>query len=1335
MRKRPLSDWKFWALVLFCVVLFPWSDRLSLPADEGTRKNDLKQIETPEALLNRALARPARFEFVEAPLTDVLEYLKDEYQIPITLDKRGLEDEGIDSATPITMNLSGVSLRAGLESILEPLGLAWAVRKEMLTISTQVRVDEWLETRIYDVRDLLLSDGEPFVDESSYDYNSLYEVLLLCLPLQNFDDGRVGGFAEFHGMIVVSQPQYVLREIEQTLQQLRQVRRQQQAMAAQRSTGDAPAADPWLVRVYPLPRLELEGEGPEDSGQGPAQNKRAGDSGDRVGGIVRSAQAKAQSSYSKELVALLPRMIAPESWSKSPAEIRPVANTLVVNQRLSVHRKLKRLLDRLDSVSMSQRNLFLEDARSFAGGGFFQIPVGAVAAPAQAVPAQEQAPAPRVVAAVVPAAEQTQPALRIEAAHSARVVASARPAAELTPRRKTELAIRQALGRPATLEVLETPLEEVLGFLSKRYAVPIVLDYPSLENDGIDPHLPVTSNVSNVRLANLLDLTLDGLNCGWLIRDQAVVVTSQSVARSTLLTRAYPVGEVLKRDGESFDPNDADVASLEHLVRSSVDPESWYPRGGMADLAVVDDVLLVSQSHASHEEIERLLADVSRRQNARPRTTRTADPQAMSVRTYSLAQLDPVGMNLNLAASPGWVLNNLQWGEEAAPEGVPSSAQRLHAARLDAARYDRLLERRMAFAQQLAQALPELISPRSWRPAGGAGEAAGLPGVLIIRQSSEVHAQLREQFRKWEHELNPFADERALGGGFFFQIAAQAQQQAPPETPKPAEGTEPVLSQPAAPPTAEAELPPSKGSAAAQARLKGLLEKKASLKLEETPLADVLELLDSKHGLPLKMDEREIQDHGVSLDVTVSLDLKDAALESVLEQILEPLQLDWHFRDETLWITSASSSKVLVRKLYPVRDLLLNDPQRVVESDSRPLAELLMMSVARSSWQVTGGQASVKGLGDMLVVSQSRRGHQQVARFLEDLRRARRTEPGKYEVPPDDPLLSKSVKLEVKGMPLSRAAVRLAEVAGVPVALDRKGFETAGLDPDHAVTMRASDLELRSLLNLMLEPLGLSWQLKGKLILIQPRMMAPHESRIYNVRHLLRPRADGRDYDYDALCEALRSTVAAGEWVESGGQGDLNRFQGLLIVSHEPRVHTEIRELLEEIARLSEKQRAEAGLPPAVVRELDAVRPRPDEEQPMTVVLYPLTRTAQNNPESQVQTLLNQLQAQLQGQAPPDAKTAIALVEQLLKALEIEQQKSTSESEKVAKTTKTLVEILPVSIAPKSWKGAGGTGQVHALPDAIIVRQNAEGHTQVRALLEKMGFDPALGEQIGPFAR
>jgi|GEM_PF-3484379 len=1330
MRKRPLSDWKLWALLLFCLVLFPWSDRVSLPADEGSRKNDLKQIETPEARLNRALARPARFEFVEAPLTDVLEYLKDEYQIPITLDKRGLENEGIDSATPITMNLSGVSLRAGLESILEPLGLAWAVRKEMLTISTQVRIDEWLETRIYDVRDLLLSDGEPFVDESSYDYDSLYEVLLLCLPLQNFDDGQVGGFAEFHGMIVVSQPQYVLREIEQILQQLRQVRRQQQAMAAQRSTGDSPSADPWLVRVYPLPRLEPEGERLENSSQGSALSKPAGDSG--VAEIVRSAQAKAQSSYSKELVGLLPRMIAPESWSKSPAEIRSVANTLVVNQRLSVHRKLKRLLDRLDSVSMSQRNLFLEDARSFVGGGFFQIPVGAVAAPAQ-----DQAP--RVVAAVAPAAEQPQPALRIQAAPWARVATTTRPATELTRRRKTELAIRQALGRPAALEVLETPLEEVLAFLSKRYAVPIVLDYPSLENDGVDPHVPVTSDVSNVRLSNLLDLTLDGLNCGWLIRDQAVVVTSQSVARSTLLTRAYPVGEMLKRDGESFPPHDADVASLEHLVRSSVDPESWHPRGGMADLAVVDDVLLVSQSHASHEEIERLLADVSRRQNARPRTTHAADPLAMSVRTYSLAQLDPAGMNLNLAASPGWVLNNLQWGEEAAPEGVPSSAQRLHAARLDAGRYDRLLERRLAFAQQLALALPELVAPRSWKSGGGLGEAAGLPGVLVVLQSSAVHAQLREQFRKWEHDLNPFADERALGGGFFFQIAAQAQQQAAPETPKAVEGTGPALSPPAANPAvnpgAEAELPTTRRNAAAQARLKGLLEKKAGFKLEEKPLAEVLELLESKHGLPLKMDEREIQDHGLSLDVTVSLDLSDAAIESVLEQILEPLQLDWYFRDETLWITSASSTKVLVRKLYPVRDLLLHDPQRDVEADSRPMAELLMMSVAQTSWQVTGGQASVKGLADMLVVSQSRRGHQQVARFLEDLRRARRSEPGKYEVPLDDPLLSKSVKLEVKGMPLSRVAVRLAEMAGVPVALDRKGFETAGLDPDQAVTMRASDLELRSLLNLMLEPLGLSWQLKGKLILIQPRMMAPHETRIYNVRHLLRPRADGRDYDYDALCEALRSTVAAGEWNEGGGQGSLNRFQGLLIVSHEPRVHTEIRELLEEIARLTDKQRAEAGLPPAVVRELDAVRARPDDEQPMTVVLYPLTRTAQNNPESQVQTLLNQLQAQLQGQAPPDAKTAIALVEQLLKALEIEQQKSTTESEKVAKTTKTLVEILPVSIAPKSWKAAGGAGQVHALPDAIIVRQNAEGHTQVRALLEKMGFDPALGEQIGPFAR
>jgi hypothetical protein len=154
------------ACALLCVVVFPWPHRADLPAAEGTRSNDLKAIETPEVLLGRALARPARFEFIETPLNDVLEFLKDEHEVPITLDKRALEDEGIDAATPINMNVANVSLKAGLEMMLEPLALTWVIRKEVLTITTVVQAESWLETRIYDVRDLLLAEGEPFVDES-----------------------------------------------------------------------------------------------------------------------------------------------------------------------------------------------------------------------------------------------------------------------------------------------------------------------------------------------------------------------------------------------------------------------------------------------------------------------------------------------------------------------------------------------------------------------------------------------------------------------------------------------------------------------------------------------------------------------------------------------------------------------------------------------------------------------------------------------------------------------------------------------------------------------------------------------------------------------------------------------------------------------------------------------------------------------------------------------------------------------------------------------------------------------------------------------------------------
>ena len=69
-----------------------------------------------------ALASPTQLEFVDKPLTGVVDYLKGRHHIDIQLDKKAMDEAGIGADVPATRNLKGVSLRLGLAADAPRLG-------------------------------------------------------------------------------------------------------------------------------------------------------------------------------------------------------------------------------------------------------------------------------------------------------------------------------------------------------------------------------------------------------------------------------------------------------------------------------------------------------------------------------------------------------------------------------------------------------------------------------------------------------------------------------------------------------------------------------------------------------------------------------------------------------------------------------------------------------------------------------------------------------------------------------------------------------------------------------------------------------------------------------------------------------------------------------------------------------------------------------------------------------------------------------------------------------------------------------------------------------------
>ncbi len=109
-----------------------------------------------EAVL-RALEETTSLEFAETPLADCVELLQEKHRIHLRLDRRGLEDVGLDPQTPISFTISQIPLRWALELMLQEFDLTWTIASGVLLITTEEEGEHYLVTRSYDVADLLVS--------------------------------------------------------------------------------------------------------------------------------------------------------------------------------------------------------------------------------------------------------------------------------------------------------------------------------------------------------------------------------------------------------------------------------------------------------------------------------------------------------------------------------------------------------------------------------------------------------------------------------------------------------------------------------------------------------------------------------------------------------------------------------------------------------------------------------------------------------------------------------------------------------------------------------------------------------------------------------------------------------------------------------------------------------------------------------------------------------------------------------------------------------------------------------------------------------------------------
>lgn len=143
--------------------------------------------------------------------------------------------------------------------------------------------------------------------------------------------------------------------------------------------------------------------------------------------------------------------------------------------------------------------------------------------------------------------------------------------------------IVDVLGTPLTsagLDFQDTPLGEVVAFLSEEYGLEIALDHVGLHELGLAPDEPVTVSLSDVNLGVAIAEMLRPLELSYTVSGGLLTITSEEEAtHNRLVTVVYPIRDMF---GETPHYDD-----LMDVIVASIDCEIWAENGGgIAELRV-----------------------------------------------------------------------------------------------------------------------------------------------------------------------------------------------------------------------------------------------------------------------------------------------------------------------------------------------------------------------------------------------------------------------------------------------------------------------------------------------------------------------------------------------------------------------------------------------------------------------------------------------------------------------------------------------------------------------------------------------------------------------------
>lgn len=177
------------------------------------------------------------------------------------------------------------------------------------------------------------------------------------------------------------------------------------------------------------------------------------------------------------------------------------------------------------------------------------------------------------------------------------------------------------------------------------------------------------------------------------------------------------------------------------------------------------------------------------------------------------------------------------------------------------------------------------------------------------------------------------------------------------------------------------------------------LQRATDIQAQNQPLSEVLRTLAAQSGINIHLDTRGLKEVGLTPETPVTIEARGIKLKSILVLMLEPQDLGFTIRDETLVVTSKTRAqgKPTVRTYY-VADLVIptphagptsaDDKTAAASPDFDALIKLIQTTVAPDSWQSVGGNGSISKHEPALslVVRQSAKNHWQIEGLINQFR-------------------------------------------------------------------------------------------------------------------------------------------------------------------------------------------------------------------------------------------------------------------------------------------------------------------------------------------------------------